>query len=87
MSTWHKCTKSVQRLPEGYRGLQMAPTSLQDPEKALRQLASELWSIDQALCEREWFPLWLAGPVVALVAMLGLIGIAMLLAEVYRRAF
>ena len=35
--------------------------------------------------EREWFPLWLAGPVVALVAMQGLIGIAMLLAEGYKR--
>ena len=37
--------------------------------------------------EREWFPLWLAGPVVALVAMLGLIGAVMLLAKLYTRIF
>ena len=59
----------------------MAPTSLQDPEMARRQLRT----IDQTLHEREWFPLWLAGPVVALVAMLGLIGAVMLLAELYRK--
>lgn len=37
------------------------------------------------LDEREWIPLWLAGPVVALVTMLGLIGLVMLVAEVYMR--
>ena len=58
----------------------MAPTSLQDPEMARRQRV-----IDMGLHERDWVPVWLAGPVVALVAMLGLIGGAMLLAELYKR--
>ena len=33
--------------------------------------------------EREWIPLWLAGPVVALMLIFGLIGCAIGLAELY----
>ena len=47
----------------------MAPTSASDPKRARQQRL-----IDPLLHEREWIPLWLAGPLVALVAMLGLIG-------------
>ena len=56
----------------------MPPTSLQNPKMARQQRL-----IDQTLHEREWVPLWLAGPLVALVAIAGLIGVVMMLAELY----
>lgn len=59
------------------------PTSLQDPQQAKLQRGSMPptdWDK-----EREWVPLWLAGPVLALVGMAGLLAIVWMLAEVWRR--
>ena len=54
----------------------MAPTSASDPKRARQQRL-----IDPSLHERELIPLWLAGPLVALVAMVGLIGLVIGAAE------
>ncbi len=40
---------------------------------------------DPFMSEREWIPLWLAGPLLALGAVVGLIGICALAAELYLR--
>lgn len=59
------CTKSEHFYP--------MPTSLQDPQRAKRQRGSvppTEWDK-----EREWVPLWLAGPIVALASIGGLITI------------
>ena len=60
------------------------PTSASDRARVKRQrLQAQL--DDVFLNEREWIPLWAAGPVLALVAVLGLIGLLMLAAELWRR--
>ena len=63
----------------------MMPTSRQAPQQAKYQRGSiPLTEWEKGVGrEREWLPLWLAGPVVAIVAMLGLIGCAIGLAELY----
>jgi len=66
------------------------PTSAADSAKVKRQRLQAQehgWKHDPFLNEREWLPLWLAGPVVSLVAILGLIGLLMLAAEMYVRFF
>ena len=55
------------------------PTSRQDPARAEAQRRLHPPQEDA----KEWLPLWLAGPVVALVAILGLIGLCMMAAEAY----
>ena len=40
---------------------------------------------DPFLNEKEWLPLWAIGPVLALVATIGLIGLLMLAAVLYGR--
>jgi len=46
------------------------PTSLQDPERARLQRLQTLQHE-----EREWMPLWLAGPFLALTVIFGAIGL------------
>ena len=55
----------------------MSPTSRQDPERAQRQREALRGSMPPSEWdkEREWLPLWLMGPVLALVATVGLIGL------------
>jgi len=60
------------------------PTSRQDFARAKRQRL-QAQEHDPFLNEREWIPLWAAGPVLALVAILGLTGLLMLAAELYER--
>ena len=55
------------------------PTSRAKPDQA-RQQRLKNPPLEQ---EREWIPLWLAGPVVALVAMLGLLGLVLMAVEAY----
>lgn len=50
------------------------PTSLQDPQRAKRQREETLRE-DPFLSEKEWVPLWLAGPLLGLLFIFGAIGL------------
>ena len=66
------------------------PTSLQDPVRAKRQREALRGSIPATDFdkdfdnEREWWGLWLGGPLLALTVIAGLIGLVLGLAELYQ---
>lgn len=59
------------------------PTSAEDPQLAKQQ--RDVLAAAEGLKEREWLPLWLAGPILALMCTVGLIALVMMVAEIGRR--